>query len=82
MIIKYGFEINGFMYGWHSKELYKLPCVIGKRSYGLRLIKKQIIGSTPCYSIQGKKVTVNKLKGLTGKLLEPYSSNIKPDLPF
>ena len=41
MIIKYkfGFEINGVLYGWKDKKLFRLPQMIGLRFYPLKEIK-------------------------------------------
>ena len=68
MDFQFGFEFSGVRYGWKDKKLYRLPCVIGKRSYSLKEIKPVMVGVTKCYNVQKNKITQNKLKLLTKKV--------------
>jgi hypothetical protein len=62
---KYGFEYDGFLYGWNNKDLYRLPSVSGNKSYGLKKLESIIVGNGVGYRIKTKKLSVNQLKQLT-----------------
>jgi hypothetical protein len=41
---KFGFEFNGLMYGWHKKELYRLPTTKNNRHYTLMKVGRYANG--------------------------------------
>ncbi len=59
---KYGFIYDGFMYGWHKKELYRLPSTSGNKSYGIKKLSTILVGTKVGYRIKRQKFTVEQLK--------------------
>lgn len=55
--IQYGIEVNNALYGWHKKELYKLP--------EFRKLKQQLNNTSKCYYINREKYSMKRLKDLT-----------------
>lgn len=82
MQFKYGFEFNRLKYGWHKKELYRLPCLIGARYYSLKKMKSHLIGTTLCWNIYKHKMTKNQLEKLTVKVNWKIESLKNSDVPF
>jgi hypothetical protein len=68
MQFKYGLIYMGVQYGWHKKQLYRLPFTRNNRSYNLKLINPIVIGSTTCYNLQRNKVTIKRIETLTTKI--------------
>jgi hypothetical protein len=70
--IHYGITIDGKLYVWHKKRLYKMP--------NFKQLKQQVFNTSKGYYINRRPYTVNRLKELTEKI------NIKietqNDLPF
>lgn len=63
---KYGFEVNGFIFGWNKKDLYRLPVFINKRSYSLKKLNKiNINGKLNGYRVNTKPKTIKQLQELT-----------------
>jgi len=83
LIFKYGFEFNGFLFGWNSKELYRLPSVSGVKHYGLKKLPQITVGNKIGYRIKREKFTIDQLKYKT-QLIKPIEINIlkDKDLPF
>lgn len=67
MIIRYkhGFEVNGYMYGWRNKNLYRLPQVVKKRFYPLKKIKQIKVGSSKGYHVGRVKKSMSQLEAMT-----------------
>lgn len=68
IIFKYGFEYDGFLYGWNKKELYRLPSKSGNKSYGLKKLDKINVGNTFGYRLKGAKLSIYQLKQLTTEI--------------
>jgi hypothetical protein len=62
---KYGFEFEGFLFGWNNKDLYRLPSTSGNKSYGLKKLNAIIIGNSLGYRIKRKKLSLKQLKDIT-----------------
>jgi hypothetical protein len=62
---KYGFEYEGFLYGWNNKELYRLPSTSGNKSYGLKKLDSIVVGNSVGYRIKQQKFSINQLKNRT-----------------
>lgn len=82
MEFSYGFEYLGVKYGWYKKDLYRLPFESKLRYYGLKLIKPIYIGSTMCYNLQRKKITLKRIKLLTEKVNYNVEIVKDNDVPF
>ena len=67
MIIKfkYGFEYDGFLYGWNNKDLYRLPSTSGNKSYGLKKLDAIVVGNGIWYRIKKQKLSLKQLKDKT-----------------
>jgi hypothetical protein len=67
MIIKfkYGFEYDGFLYGWNNKDLYRLPSTSGNKSYGLKKLDAIVVGNGIGYRIKKQKLSLKQLKDKT-----------------
>lgn len=65
IIFKYGFEYDGFLYGWNKKELYRLPSKSGNKSYGLKKIEPIQVGKGTGYRIKTKKLSLYQCKQMT-----------------
>lgn len=62
---KYGFEYDGFLYGWNNKDLYRLPSKSGNKSYGLKKLDSIIVGNGVGYRIKKQKLSIKQLKEMT-----------------
>lgn len=83
IVFKFGFEYKGVRYGWHKKNLYRLPFVSSNnKNYDLKVIYPFVIGSTLCYNIQRDKLTINRLKGMTVATNWEHELIIEDDCPF
>ncbi len=78
----YGFTFNEVNYGWHKKQLYRLPFNRKNRSYGVKIITPVLIGSTVCFNVQRNKVTINRLKEITKKVDWKIEEIKSDDCPF
>jgi hypothetical protein len=78
---KYGFEHEGFLYGWNNKELYRLPSKSGNKNYGLKKINSIIVGNQVGYRIKREKFSVNQLKEKTILINKEYQVIKDNDLP-
>ena len=58
----HGFEYSGFQYGWHNKDVYRLPSVSGNNSYGLKKLNPIQVGNKTGYRIKRQKLTIEQLK--------------------
>lgn len=79
---KYGFEYNGFLYGWYEKELYRLPSTSGNKKFGLKKLESIVIGNSIGYRIKRDKLTINQLKEKTifiDKEIQVITENV--DIP-
>ena len=65
LVFKYGFTFEGFEYGWHKKELYRLPSTINNRTYGFKKLEEIKIGCQYGYRIKRNKFTTKQLLGKT-----------------
>ena len=70
--IHYGVTINGILYVWHKKQLYKMPL--------FKPIKQQLFNTSNGYYINRKPYSLAKLKKLTEKI--ELTIKIKENLPF
>jgi len=62
---KYGFEYNGFLFGWHKKKLYRLPSTSGNRLYGIKKLSPIKVGNHQGYRIKREKIAIRKLVHIT-----------------
>jgi len=70
LIFKYGFQYDGFLYGWNKKELYRLPSKSGNKSYGLKKLEQIKVGNSSGYRLKGAKLSIFQLKQLTAEIEE------------
>lgn len=87
MTFDYGFEKNGFRFGWKDKdfrELYRLPSEINGRFYSAKKMNIIKIGKQEGYRICGKKLTLHQLESLTCLFSEKIILNEfrNKNLPF
>jgi hypothetical protein len=71
MTFEYGFAINGIFYGWHEKQLYRLPSKIGNRYYGFRQVKPIKVGNKIGYRVNRQTKSIDQLRGITISFLSP-----------
>jgi len=72
--IQFGIEVDGDLYGWYKKELYKLP--------QFRKLKQQLNNTSKCYYISREKCSMVRLKELTKVLDLNIEVPNEKDLPF
>lgn len=72
LVFKYGFEFDGFLYGWNNKDLYRLPSSSGNKFYGLKKLDVIKVGSGLGYRIKREKLSINQLKLLTINIDKEY----------
>jgi len=71
------------MFGWHKKELYRLPSEIGGRYYPLKKLNPIIVGKQLGYRCKRDKLSMAKLKGITiGIACKKVTIISHKDLPF
>ena len=70
--ITHGISHNDITYGWHEKELYRLPIHIGNRYFCFKKLTKVPIGNQFGYRLSQKAFTINQLQEKTCLLLSPY----------
>jgi len=58
---KYGFNHDGFLYGWQNQELYRLPSTSGNKSYGLKKLSLIPVGNVEGYRIKRQKFSIQQL---------------------
>jgi len=63
--VKYGIELNGLVYGWIGKELYRLPIAKEKRSYVLKKMTACQVGNNQGYYIGRSKKSLDQLQAMT-----------------
>ena len=79
---KYGFFYKDFLYGWHQKELYRLPSNSGNKKYGLKKLNVIQIGNKTGYRIKRDKLTINQLEQKTIVINQEISQIKDQDVPF
>jgi hypothetical protein len=72
--IQYGIEIDGNLFGWYKKELYKLP--------SFRKLKQQVNNTSKCYYLNREKYSLKRLKDLTVKINYDINVSHPDDIPF
>ena len=79
---RYGFIYKGVRYAWKDKKLYRLPFKRGLRTFGLKEIPQYVFKTTCVCNIQRDKITINKLKERTRKVLWNVLVHIDDEMPF
>jgi hypothetical protein len=85
MIIEfnYGIEYKGFIFGWHKKELYRLPSTSGRYSYGFKKLNAIMVGNQLGYCLKRDKFSMKKLEEKTIIIPKQTISILKSEhLPF
>jgi len=84
MIIKYkyGFEFNGFLYGWKDKKLFRLPIQKEKRFYSLKEIKLIKVGNKNGYNVGRVKKSIKQLESMTIFINYELQTIKDKDCPF
>lgn len=72
LVFKYGFEFDGFLYGWNNKDLYRLPSNSGNKFYGIKKLDVIKVGSGLGYRIKREKLSINQIKLLTVAIDKEY----------
>ena len=62
---KYGFEHDDFIFGWHKKELYRLPILVKGRKYGLKKLSLINVGRQQGYRVKRQKLSIEQLRQKT-----------------
>ena len=66
---KYGFEFEGFLFGWHKKELYRLPSLSSDgKKLSIKKLKLHYNINSKSYRIKSKKIPVDKCVAMTLKI--------------
>lgn len=80
MIIEfnYGFEFNGFIYGWKDKDLYRLPTNRGNRHYPLKKVGKYEGG----YYVGRRMKSIAQVKSMTHFINKKVEIIEHSDVPF
>jgi len=79
---KYGFYINGSLYGWKQGDLYRLPKTTIKGHYPLRKMKIMKVGNKKGYVFNGIKKSIQQLKAITTEINYIYHEIKHEDLPI
>ena len=79
---KYGFNFNGILYAWKSKNLFRLPQMIGKRFYPLKELKIIKVGNRKGYLVGCKRKSVEQLKDMTVFINYEHQEIKDSDCPF
>ena len=80
---KYGFEHKEFIFGWHKKELYRLPSESEKRNYPMKKLSIIKVGKQDGYRIKRDKFSLGQIQKMTifiDKRIYPVEN--KQDTPF
>lgn len=80
--IQHGVKVNGILYGWIAKELYRLPCEKGNRSYGFKKMSSQMIGNNTGYTLGRRKYTLSQLRQMTVIINYNFNDIQGNDCPF
>ena len=75
---KYGFEYKGKIYGWNNKRLYRLPCVLSNRSFGLLECKPWKDG----FYLGSDRKSLSQLKAMTHYIDKELEVITSEDCPF
>ena len=79
---KYGFEHKGFVFGWHQKQLYRLPSANGK-CYPLKKLNEIKVGKQIGYRIRRDKFSLRQLQAKTILIYRNiFIAEKNNDLPF
>ena len=81
MTFSAGFTMEGKVYGWHEKQLYRLPYTKGTKSFALRKMSPGRIGVTTVYFVGGKKRTIGSMISISSDLIPPVEIFTHPDMP-
>jgi hypothetical protein len=80
---KFGFEHKGFLFGWHKKELYRLPSVsINNKKYGIKKLNLIDIGNTKGYRLKKDKFTVTQCVEMTRLIEEAVKTYEEKNIPL
>jgi len=79
---KYGFFYKDFLYGWHEKELYRLPLESGKRHYPLKKLTTIDVGKQKGYRCKRDKLSMLRLKDMSIVIDKKISVIKDKDFPF
>ena len=84
MIIKYkyGFEFNGFLYGWKDKELHRLPIFKDKKTLTFKKLKKIKVGNHFGYNVGRVKKSIKQLESMTIFINYELQTIKDKDCPF
>lgn len=84
MIFTKGFEYKGFIYGWHKRELYRLPSVSGLRTYPTKKLNAIKIGNAAGYRLKKDKRTVQQCLDMTRIFIQPIiiEAHEATEVPF
>lgn len=61
----HGIVHENFYYGWHKKELYRLPSQSGLSHYGFKKLNQITVGNQKGYRLKKSKFSLNRLKEMT-----------------
>lgn len=82
-IYKYGFFYKNVKYGWHNKELYRLPYTNDSNySFCVKKLNPIIIGNKVGYRIGGDRKTIEQLKSITIPINHVEHEIKSKDVPF
>ena len=79
---KYVFWHKDFLFGWHNKELYRLPSNSGKRIFGLKKLEKIPVGNKEGYRVKCDKLSIDQLEARTIVIDKEIQKIKSKDVPF
>jgi hypothetical protein len=81
-IFKFGFFNKSILYGWHKKELYRLPQVIGKRFYPLKKLNQIDVNNRKGYLVGSQRKSLAQLENITIFIDKKIQTIKDDDCPF
>ena len=76
-----GIYYKDFLYGWHNKELYRLP-KIGKKVMPLKKLTKIKVGNSFGYNLARDKKSMLQLEAITTEINYTYKILKSKHCPF
>jgi len=68
MKFEFGFEYKGFHFGWYNSELYRLPCTIVNKKYGLKKLPHIKVGNKIGYRVKRDKMSVSQCVAMSSEI--------------
>lgn len=79
---EYGMTVEGVLFGWKEKKLFRMPQMIGLRFYPLKELPIIKVGNHEGYLLSKKRYSMNQLESMTGIINFKIEKTVSKDCPF